>query len=71
MSNDQQVSYDPLKPYRKALKSFIDTIEATGGCTVDDNGVIVPCIDEEWADLADAYLQACEAMDVEPIIRPN
>jgi len=60
----------------EALNKFIDTIEATGGVmniAEDDSPYLVPVADEEWADLADAYLAACKALDRSPKIeeQPN
>ena len=69
---------------RAALEAFIGTIEATGGCirpgrrTIDlagqeivefEGDMPVPAGDEDWADLADAYLLACRALGREPVIR--
>ena len=51
--------------YEKAiglLKEFVSTIDVTGGVMVepeDENG-FVPVADEEWVDLAEAYLGARE-----------
>lgn len=51
----------------KALRALIDTIEATGGIVRDPyRGLPVLVADEDWIDLADAYISACEAMGVEP-----
>ena len=75
---------EPTAAMRSALEAFIDTIEATGGCVrpgagtdpgddaetvefVDDRPV--PAGDQEWLDLADAYLLACRALDRAPVIR--
>jgi hypothetical protein len=69
---------------RSALEAFIRTIEATGGCIrpgwrtvnvageemIDPEGLLpVPAGDEDWADLADAYLLACRALGREPMLR--
>lgn len=50
----------------KALKLFVETINATGGLIVNDAGETAPAADEDWTDLADAYLVACDALGVEP-----
>jgi hypothetical protein len=47
---------------QRALKAFCDTIDATGGLLVDTDGCAVPAGDEDWPDLADAYMLACEAL---------
>jgi len=52
----------------KALLALVDTINATGGLVEFEDGELAPAGDEEWCDLADAYLAACEALDVEPKI---
>ena len=49
-----------------ALRQFVDTVNATGGLVVNDAGETAPAADEDWIDLADAYLAACEALSVEP-----
>ena len=69
---------------RAALESLIRTIEATGGCirpgrrTINLGGqeivefesdLPVPAEDEDWPDLADAYLQACRALGRDPMPR--
>ena len=50
-----------------ALRQFVDTINATGGLVVNDAGETAPAADEDWIDLAEAYLAACEALGVEPL----
>ncbi len=67
-----------------ALRAFVGTIEATGGCVrtggksddgdeeapVEFNDTLpVPVADESWPDLADAYLLACRALGREPMVR--
>jgi len=49
-----------------ALRQFVDTVNATGGLVVNDAGETAPAADEDWTDLAEAYLAACEALGVEP-----
>ena len=75
---------DPAAAMRAALEAFIGTIEATGGCvrpgrrTISPDGqeivefeghLPVPAADEDWPDLADAYLLACRALGREPMVR--
>lgn len=54
-----------------ALRALIETVNATGGVhvigTSDGSKVCTPVADDNWPDLADAYLRACEAMGVEPV----
>ena len=74
---------DPAE-LRAARESLIRTIEATGGCVRPGRRTInvggqeivefesdspVPAGDEDWPDLADAYLQACRALGREPMLR--
>ena len=74
----------PAARMRSALQAFIDTIEATGGCIRPGNDEdqspgeggpdfdlerLVPAGDEQWGDLADAYVLACRALDRQPMIR--
>jgi hypothetical protein len=73
----------PAVPMRSALEALIRTIEATGGClrpgrrsinlggqeiVESESDLPVPAGDEEWADLADAYILACLALGREPMI---
>jgi hypothetical protein len=53
-------------PVKKALREFVDAINATGGVTTDRKGYTVPVADQEWIDLGDAYDKACEALGVKP-----
>jgi hypothetical protein len=50
----------------KALRLLVETVNATGGLIINDAGENVPAADEDWMDLTDAYLAACEALGVEP-----
>lgn len=52
----------------KALREFVDAINATGGATVDRKGYTVPVADQEWSDLGAAYEAACAALGEEPKI---
>jgi hypothetical protein len=56
----------PKKRARGALQKFIDTINATGGIMLTSKSEYAPVGDEEWVDLGFAYLDACEALGVEP-----
>ena len=75
---------DPAGAMLAALEAFIGTIEATGGCvrpgrrTISPDGqeivefeghLPVPAADEDWPDLADAYILGCRALDREPMVR--
>jgi hypothetical protein len=53
-------------PKIQALLTFIDTIEVTGGIREQGDGMVVPIADEDWIDLGEAYLQACNALDHPP-----
>jgi hypothetical protein len=75
---------EPAAAMRSALEAFIGTIEATGGCvrpgrrtiSLDGQEIVefeghlpVPAADEDWPDLADAYILACRALGREPMVR--
>lgn len=48
-----------------AARLLINTIETTGG--VRSSGGMHVCVaDEDWYDLAEAYIEACSAVDREP-----
>jgi hypothetical protein len=55
----------------RALTLFIDTIEVTGGLVRLEDGRLYPAADEDWADLADAYLAACAEAGCAPLINGN
>ena len=74
----------PSVAMRAALEAFIGTIEATGGCVrpgrrtigLDGQEIVefeghlpVPAADEDWPDLADAYILGCQALGREPMVR--
>ena len=75
---------DPAVATRAALEAFVATIEATGGCvrpgrrtiSLDGQEIVefeghlpVPAADEDWPDLADAYILGWRALGREPMVR--
>lgn len=54
-----------------ALARLIETIEATGGLILREDGRLYPAADEDWADLADAYLAACAETGRAPLFTPT
>ena len=42
----------------RALKQFVQTVDATGGLIRYADGTLGCCADEDWLDLADATLEA-------------
>jgi len=57
-----------------ALSALIETVEATGGLTnvgPDERPSLAPAADDDWLDLADAYLLACKALNRLPKIDAN
>ena len=50
----------------KAVRYFVDCINATGGVTVNNNGYHAPVADPTWTDLGYCYMLACKALDAEP-----
>jgi hypothetical protein len=53
-------------PKTQALLTFIDAIDVTGGIREQDDGTVAPIADEDWIDLGEAYLQACNALGHPP-----
>lgn len=55
---------------RSAARALVETINATGGITEDEEGQYVPVGDpnREWSDLADAYVQACAELGMSPVV---
>ncbi len=51
-----------------ALTALVDTINATGGIVESDEEGAAPLADEEWYDLGCAYIQACKALGIKPLI---
>jgi hypothetical protein len=51
-----------------SLRAFIHTINATGGVVRPDTSFVAPAADEEWLDLGFAYIQACQALGMEPVV---
>ena len=56
---------------KAALVDLIETIEATGGVVMLPNGQCAPIADEDWIDLGEAYMRACEAIGKEPKVQPR
>lgn len=52
----------------KVLLEFIKDIEASGGITINDDGVDVLVCDPGWVDLAITYRNACKLMNREPMV---
>lgn len=55
-------------PPRSAAALLVATIEATGGVAQQSDGTYTPVGDEDWVDLADAYLAACRELDRKPMV---
>jgi mRNA degradation ribonuclease J1/J2 len=55
--------------YEAALMKLVRTIENSGGVIEDRDGQVQGCAaDEDWLDLAHAYVDACEALGRMPMI---
>ena len=55
--------------YEDVLKKLMSTIENRGGVIEDSDGHLQGCVaDEDWLDLAGAYVDACEATGRMPMI---
>ena len=57
---------ETLDPKTKALEALVETINSTGGVVKHPDGTCGCAADEDWIDLADAYLGACQALGVAP-----
>jgi len=57
-----------IKELKSILTEFADDIDATGGCTRDHKGHVVPMVDEEWIDIGITYVKACTALGRQPLI---
>ncbi len=69
MLGNDEVEREPFSELRtSALLALVETIDATGGVVYDGRNH-VPIADEDWIDLADAYLKACHALGREPKVR--
>ncbi|MGH9691023.1 MAG: hypothetical protein ACRD4C_08100 [Candidatus Acidiferrales bacterium] len=47
-----------LTPYKNALKSLLDTVQATGGLIAYSSGTFAPEAERDWIDLGDVIQQA-------------
>lgn len=60
-------SIDPTKT-EKALREFVSTINNTGGVWANGDGTHSPVADDDWIDIGEAYMAACEALGEEPMV---
>src|SRR6516162_11126733 len=63
----KDLSRPSLEDALAVLKEFCYTIDATGGVKDTIDGP-VPVADEDWLDLATAYLKACRILGREPYV---
>jgi len=60
---------------RQALAAFVSTVECTGGVVQQADGLHAPVADEDWVDIGEAYMEACDVLrrpaKVEPYILSN
>jgi hypothetical protein len=59
--------HDEERTAEGVLRQFVRNIEVTGGVVLI-RGRPYPLGEQEWADLADTYMKACEVLGVEPIV---
>jgi hypothetical protein len=60
---------ETIRGFVNVCYALVQTIEATGGIEGNgENDDLAPCGDPEWVDLASAYLTACTALDVDPLV---
>ena len=50
-----------------ALRQLVEAFNVTGGVIRLPSGCVAPRADEDWIDLGDVYLQACQELGVEPV----
>ena len=67
MYNDILADID-VTDEQHALRAFVDTINATSGIFIDPTDGPCPVGAPEWPDLGVAYLHACAALGVEPVL---
>lgn len=60
--------FDKLAAMERALTSLCLTVEATGGIERNEHGLAIPLADRDWVDMGEAYLEACEALNREPLV---
>lgn len=53
---------------QRALTSMVECVSSTGGVRRCQDGRVSPVADEDWLDLGEAYLEACEVLGVEPVV---
>lgn len=53
-----------------AARLLVDTVNVTGGL-IQLNGHLTPVYEDNWIDLAAAYLKACEELNLTPKIEWN
>lgn len=51
--------------YLSSLCDFVDCVESTGG-VVKVDGFYVPVADQDWIDLGETYIKACEVLNKIP-----
>lgn len=70
MPRSRRRADEPIVPgwrdCKAALDAFVDAIDATGGVVKTRSGHYAPVADEDWIDLGEAYMDACEVLDIEP-----
>lgn len=55
--------------WKTALQTLVHTVEERGGLVLNCDGDLVPAIDEGWGDLAEVYIQGCDALRRHPMIQ--
>lgn len=61
MTNSRKHKPEPT-PAERVLIDLVETIEITGGVWRFRDGTVAPKGDDEWIDLGDVYLKACEVL---------
>ena len=52
----------------RALRQLVQSVNATGGVIRLPSGCVAPKADEDWIDLGDVDLEACNELGIPPVI---
>ena len=52
----------------RALRQLVEAVNVTGGVIRLPSGCVVPKAGEDWIDLGDVYLEACQELGVKPVL---
>jgi hypothetical protein len=61
-----EMTEDRVREALEALREFVSDINVTGGVVENPDGTYSPAADEDWVDLGQTYMRACEALGLTP-----